>query len=327
MSTTPSRMLAMLSLLQARRDWPGAALADRLDVSPRTIRRDVDRLRELGYRIVAVKGPDGGYRLEAGSELPPLLFDDDQAVAIAVALKLAPASGAGIAEDAVRALSTVRQVMPGRLRHRIDSLSEVVVPPPVAGVEVDRTILIAVNEAVSRRQVLRFDYRSSDEDASEDTPARRVEPHHVVSTGGRWYLLGWDLDRADWRVFRVDRIAPRRPTGPRFDPRVVQGGDAAAFLTARFRGSETPEWPCVGEVILDLPLDRVAPFEAEAIVEAVTSATTRLVAGSWSWIALATSLGRFDAPVTVVGPPELRAAFAELAARFATAARAPDGRA
>lgn len=121
MPKTSARLLSLLSLLQARRDWPGALLAERLDVSPRTVRRDVDRLRELGYPIVAAKGPDGGYRLGAGTRLPPLLFDDEQAVALAVALRTAAATGAGIEEAAARALNTVRQVMPARLRHRIDA--------------------------------------------------------------------------------------------------------------------------------------------------------------------------------------------------------------
>ncbi|PAX82152.1 helix-turn-helix transcriptional regulator, partial [Streptomyces albidoflavus] len=130
MQKTSARLLALLSLLQARRDWPGALLAERLDVSPRTVRRDIDRLRELGYPIAALKGPDGGYRLGAGTELPPLLFDDDQVVALAVALRTAATTGAGIEEDAVRALATVRQVMPARLRHRIDALQITAVTRP-----------------------------------------------------------------------------------------------------------------------------------------------------------------------------------------------------
>lgn len=130
MPKTSARLLSMLSLLQARRDWPGALLAERLDISPRTVRRDVDRLRELGYPVVAVKGPEGGYRLDAGTELPPLLFDDEQAVALAVALQIATTSGAGIEEAAARALHTVRQVMPGRLRRRIDALQVTAVEPP-----------------------------------------------------------------------------------------------------------------------------------------------------------------------------------------------------
>src|SRR4051812_46537791 len=135
MPALPARMLMLLSLLQTRRDWPGRVLAERLEVTPRTVRRDVDRLRALGYRVRAIKGPDGGYRLDAGSELPPLLFDDDQAVALAVALQTAAGSGAGVEEAAARALATVRQVLPARLRHRIDLLRVTTVPPATPVVE------------------------------------------------------------------------------------------------------------------------------------------------------------------------------------------------
>ncbi|MGY2080064.1 helix-turn-helix transcriptional regulator [Modestobacter sp. SYSU DS0657] len=218
MNGTSSRLLALLSLLQARRDWPGAVLAERLGVTPRTVRRDVDRLRELGYPVQAVKGPDGGYRLAAGAQLPPLLFDDDQAVALAVALRVAAASGAGITEAAARALATVRQVMPARLRHRVDAVQ--VTPVPADGDQLDPAVLVALTTAIRAREVLRFDHAaaSSGDDPAQPPPLRRVEPHHLVSRAGRWYLVGWDLDRADWRTFRADRISPRTPTGPRFTP-------------------------------------------------------------------------------------------------------------
>ena len=140
---TSSRLLTLLSLLQARRDWPGATLAERLDVTPRTVRRDIDRLRELGYPVQAFKGPDGGYRLDAGSELPPLLFDEDQAVALAVALQLAATSGAGVGEAAARALATVRQVLPARPRHRVDAVQVTPLPDGVP-VEVDPAVLVGV---------------------------------------------------------------------------------------------------------------------------------------------------------------------------------------
>ncbi|XXZ50512.1 HTH domain-containing protein [Streptomyces cavourensis] len=160
MPKTSARLLSLLSLLQARRDWPGALLAERLDVSPRTVRRDVDRLRELGYPVVATKGPDGGYRLDAGTELPPLLFDDEQAVALAVALQIATTSGAGIEEAAARALNTVRQVLPARLRHRVDTLRFTAVDRPATrpDPQVDSGVLMAIGAAVHAREVLRFDY-------------------------------------------------------------------------------------------------------------------------------------------------------------------------
>ncbi|MGY1839433.1 MULTISPECIES: helix-turn-helix transcriptional regulator [unclassified Modestobacter] len=322
MSGTSSRLLALLSLLQARRDWPGAALAERLGVTPRTVRRDVDRLRELGYPVQAVKGPDGGYRLDAGAELPPLLFDDDQAVALAVALQVAAVSGAGIAEAATRALVTVRQVMPSRLRHRIDAI-QVTAVPRGGGRDVDPAVLLALSAAIRAREVLRFDHGTgSAEDDGRLAPPRRMEPHHLISRAGRWYLLGWDLDRADWRTFRVDRISPRTPTGPRFAPRDLPGGDVAAFVDARFTGSaEAGTWPCTGVVELDLPAADVAPFAFDGLVEPLGPGRCRLTLGAWSWIGLAAALGRFDTAVRVLDPPQLRDACATLARRYAAAAR------
>jgi predicted DNA-binding transcriptional regulator YafY len=312
MPKTSARLLALLSLLQARRDWPGALLAERLDVSQRTVRRDVDRLRELGYPIAAVKGPDGGYRLDAGTELPPLLFDDEQAVALAVALQLATTSGAGIEEAAARALNTVRQVMPARLRRRIDTL-QVTAIERATFPQVDSRVLMALSAAVHAREVLRFDY-------AQQTPPRRAEPHHLVTWGGRWYLVAWDLDRADWRTFRADRISPRTPTGPRFTRKELPGGDVAAFVAGRFWGSDDA-WPCRGEVILDLPASDVARFTRDGVVEEVGPNRCRLVASSWSWPALAATIGRFDADIEVVGPAELKDAFAHLARRYANASR------
>ncbi|WP_455432018.1 helix-turn-helix transcriptional regulator [Streptomyces smyrnaeus] len=324
---TSGRLLSLLSLLQARRDWPGALLAERLDVSRRTVRRDVDRLRELGYPIVASKGPDGGYRLDAGTQLPPLLFDDEQAVALAVALQSATATGAGIEEAAARALNTVRQVMPARLRHRIDALRVTAVERPAARPlpQVDSSVLMALSAAVQAREVLRFDYAPvSPPGAGRDsatTSPRRVQPHHLVTWGGRWYLVAWDLDREDWRTFRADRLSPRVPTGPRFTPREVPGGDVAAFVAGRFQGSDgSYDWPCRGEVILDLPAAAVSHYVHDGLVEELAADRCRLVLGSWSWPGLAATIGRFDAGIEVVGPPELKQAFAQLARRFADAA-------
>ncbi|MET9979262.1 helix-turn-helix transcriptional regulator [Streptomyces microflavus] len=374
MPKTSARLLSLLSLLQARRDWPGALLAERLDVSPRTVRRDVDRLRELGYPVVAMKGPDGGYRLDAGTELPPLLFDDEQAVALAVALQIATTTGAGIEEAAARALNTVRQVLPARLRHRVDTLRVTAVDRPAIRPEpqVDSDVLMAIGAAVHGREVLRFDYSpvsgpvratAGTSEGCEGTPAappdsaalpgsaeppapprdtppqtprhtpppppRRVEPHHLVTWGRRWYLVAWDLDRDDWRTFRADRITPRTPTGPRFPPRELPGGSVAAFITARFRGVEAaggPDgvggWPCRGEVILALPAAEVLRHTREGIVEELGPDRCRVVLGSWSWPGLAAAIGRFDADIEVIGPPELSSAFAHLATRYAAAAQA-----
>ncbi|KZB88451.1 helix-turn-helix transcriptional regulator [Amycolatopsis regifaucium] len=321
-ATTSSRLLSLLSLLQVRRDWPGVLLADRLGVSERTVRRDVDRLRELGYPVQAVKGPDGGYRLEAGSQMPPLLFDDEQTVALAVALRIAVGTGAGIEEAAARALATVRQVLPSRLRQRVDAL-EISAAGHGTEPQIDTGLLLTLSAAVRAREELRFDYRSPGrhEDAELHRP-RRVQPYHLVVRAGRWYVVGWDPDRDDWRTYRADRMTPRVPTGPRFVPREVPGGDVAAFLSARFKGSESADvWPCRGEVVLDLPAAKVAPFAGDGVVEALDTTRTRLTTGAWSWAALAAALARFDTEIEVIGPPELRAAFAELSDRAGRAAR------
>ncbi len=324
-------MLSLLSLLQARRDWPGTVLAERLAVTTRTVRRDIDRLRELGYRITAAKGPDGGYRLEAGSDLPPLLFDDDQAVAIAVALQSAAASGVDIRDASERALATVRQVMPSRLRHRIDGLRF-----SRADVEhrVDPAVLETVSAAVRDRMTLRFDYRPAGEvgrssehsgaNGSPERPPRRVEPQALVARRSRWYLVAWDLDRGDWRLFRLDRMDPRTPTGPRFVPRRLPAEDAGTYVDARAKGaSDRDEWPCIGTFDIDLPAVEVVPWIEDGRVAATGASTCRVTAGSWSWTGLVAHALRFDAPFRVVAPPAFAAAAARLADRLASAAEAP----
>lgn len=323
MLETSARLLALLSLLQARRDWSGETLAQRLEVSARTVRRDVDRLRELGYPVHATKGPDGGYRLEAGSDLPPLLFDDEQAVAVAVALQTATTSVAGIEEAALRALATVRQVMPARLRQRIDALQFTTVERGGGRkrTRVDTEGLLAIGTAVRAREVLRFDYAqpyaSEPDSGAAPRPPRRVEPHHVVTWGGRWYLVAWDLERDDWRTFRVDRMTPRTPTGPRFTPRPLPAPDVATYIAARFR---RPEWPCQGEVILHTEAAPVAQWVGDqGLVEELAPQRCRVVAGSWSWNELAIWVGRFDVDLEIVGPAELREAAARLASRYASA--------
>jgi len=323
MVKTSARLLALLSMLQTRRDWSGEELAARLDISPRTIRRDVDRLRELGYPITASKGRDGGYRLDAGSQMPPLLFDDDQAVALAVALQAATATGAGIGEAATRALNTVRQVMPARLRQRITPIRvSAITPPDARPARADGGLLRTISAAIHACEELRFDYtpafRSATARGDTGGDRRQVQPRHLVTWGGRWYLLAWEAERDDWQTFRVDRISPRSPNGPRFTPREVPGGDVDSFVTSRFRGSDGPaEWPCRGEVILDLPAASVAPFAHDGVVEEWGADRCRLTLGSWSWVGLASAIGRFDADFEVVGPPELEEAFRRLARRFA----------
>ncbi|WP_218220296.1 YafY family protein [Nesterenkonia sp. Act20] len=306
MSGSTFRTLTLLSLLQTQRDWPGQLLADRLEVTARTVRRDVERLRELGYEIRATKGPDGGYRLVPGSELPPLRFDDDQAVAIAVALQSAPSSGVEIEEGAERALATVRQVMPARLRHRIDGVRFTV---PRVGSPVNPAVLESVSAAVRERRVLRFDYR-------EQAP-RRTQPHAIVARRGRWYLIGWDLDRTDWRIYRVDRMTPRVPPGPLFTPRPLPAPNPASFLAARFKGSELDDqWPCIGEIILELPLREIAPWIDDGKLHELSETSTHITLGSWSWQGVLALIARFDAPFKILGPEELTVAAKSFANRL-----------
>lgn len=302
-------MLRLLSLLQLRRDWPGAVLAERLDTTPRTVRRDVDRLREMGYRIRGTKGPDGGYRLEAGAELPPLLLDDEQALALAVALRSASATGTGLEEASARALATLRQVLPARLVQRLDALRFTTAPVP--GPTVAPEVLIAVSAAVRASKVLRFAYSGS------SSGGRRVEPHHLVARQGRWYVIAFDLDRDDWRTFRADRVSDPESTRRRFERRAVPGGTPGAFLSARFRGSDDGAWPCVGSAVLRAPAAAVLPFADE--VEDLGDGNCRVTAGSWSWQALAASFGRFGVDVERARPQELAEAFDVLARRFAAA--------
>src|SRR5882757_6172216 len=207
MLETSARLLRLLSLLQMHRDWSGPDLAERLGVTTRTIRNDVDRLRNLGYPIHATSGVAGGYRLGAGAELPPLLLDDDEAVAVAVGLRTAAGQGIeGIGETSVRALAKLEQVLPDRLRRRVSALHAFTVPllRGARGSAVDPGVLTELANACRDSEQLRFSYR--DHNGSETR--RAAEPHRLVCTEHRWYLVAWDTDRADWRTFRVDRITP-----------------------------------------------------------------------------------------------------------------------
>jgi predicted DNA-binding transcriptional regulator YafY len=231
MSDTPARLLQLLSLLQTPRDWPGSELAERLQVSRRTIRRDVQRLRDLGYPVQATMGAVGGYRLVAGTAMPPLLLDDEEAVAIAVGLRTAASHAvAGIDEASIRALAKLEQVLPSRLRYRVRTLGAATVPltwdaPPT----VDPEQLIVLAAAVAGGERLRFAYRATD-----GTHSRRLaEPYRLLAAGRRWYLLAYDNDRDDWRVFRVDRIQQPQPTGVRTAPRQLPADDAAAYVTGK----------------------------------------------------------------------------------------------
>ncbi|KPI23856.1 MULTISPECIES: YafY family protein [unclassified Streptomyces] len=236
MTDTPARLLTLLSLLQTPREWPGSELAERLRVSPRTIRRDIERLRELGYPVEATLGADGGYRLVAGAAMPPLLLDDEEAVAIAVGLRAGAGHAIeGVEEASVRALAKLEQVLPGRLRHRVGALQSATIAVARGdGASIDPRTLTTMASAVAGPERLRFAYRARDGVASR----RLVEPYRLVSTGSRWYLMAYDLDREDWRTFRVDRVAEPFATGARFTPRELPM-EAAEFVRRGMRGGET----------------------------------------------------------------------------------------
>jgi predicted DNA-binding transcriptional regulator YafY len=226
---TSARLLRLLSLLQTPREWPGSELAERLQVTPRTVRRDIDRLRDLGYPVQATMGTHGGYRLVAGKAMPPLLLDDEEAVAIAVGLRTAARQPvAGIAESSLRALAKLQQVLPPRLGRRVSAFTGTTLPTPAASL-VDPAQLTVLAAAASANERVRFDYRNHDGIVTR----RLVEPHRLVVVGRRWYLLAYDGERADWRTFRIDRIKNAQSTGARVPPRQPPSGDPAAFVTAQ----------------------------------------------------------------------------------------------
>lgn len=315
--TNPSgRLLALLSLLQARRDWPGDALAERLEVSARTVRRDVERLRELGYPVQTAKGPAGGYRLAPGLDLPPMLFDDDQAVAVAVALQTATAGVTGIQEAALRALATIRQVLPSRLRHRVDALQVTSLRRDGGDVApVAAEALLHVGAAIRGHEVLRFDYVAGDATATR----RCGEPYRVVSRGSRWYVLVWDLERSDWRTFRVDRMA-LRSNGPRFTPRELGEDEVAAQFGV---GAEATTWPVTGRVLMHESAAAVLRWlqQSQGSVEPVDEESCVVTLGAWSHGALVAWLLLFEADFEVLDPPELHEALADVGRRVARASR------
>ncbi|WP_067179487.1 helix-turn-helix transcriptional regulator [Microtetraspora niveoalba] len=313
MLDTSARLLRLLSLLQTRRDWGGPELAERLGVSARTLRRDVERLRDLGYPVHATPGVAGGYRLGVGAALPPLLLDDEEAVAVAVTLRSGAAGGvAGIEETSVRALAKLEQVLPSRLRRRVNAFQAFTVAMPGTGPAVDVDVLTALTAACRDHERLRFDYTGHDGSASE----RFVEPHRLVSRDGRWYLVAWDLGRGDWRVFRADRIRPRTPTGPRFAPRDFPGGDVVAFV-ARRMGAEM--WPCRARVRVHAPAEAVAG-RISGVVEPIDDRSCALTVSGDSLRTIAVILGFLDEDFDVVEPPGLDEHLAGLAARYQRAA-------
>ncbi|MCC5581122.1 YafY family transcriptional regulator [Microtetraspora sp. AC03309] len=316
MADASARLLGLLSLLQAPREWSGSELAARMGVSPRTIRRDVERLRDLGYPVQATMGPDGGYRLVAGAAMPPLLLDDEEAVAIAIGLRTAAGNAVeGIEEASVRALAKLEQVLPSRLRRRVATLNAATVPLQAgAGPSVDPNVLAVVASASAGGERLRFAYSAADGSGSR----RLVEPYRLVAAGRRWYLVAYDTGRDDWRSFRVDRMTEPFATGERFAPRVPPEEDAAAFVTRRLY-SQAPVYRPV--VTIRLPIERVRGWlsEGPGDLEAIDENTCRLSghADTLEW--LAARLLMLGCEFEVHEPPELLDHLRELAGRAARA--------
>ncbi len=316
MIETSSRLLELLTLLQGRREWPGNELAERLEVSGRTIRRDIDRLRRLGYPVDSLSGPSGGYRLRAGTAMPPLLLDDDEAIAIAVGLRTATrASVTGIEETAVRALLKLEQVLPAHLRRRVRALGSATVALPIAGPTVDPQHLTLLAAACRDRELVRFAYRRRDGTGSR----REVEPHSLVNYGRRWYLVAWDRRREDWRTFRLDRLTSPAVTGVRFPERPLPAKDAATYVAQSITNA-----PNRFEAVVTL----AATFESVSarmpshwgLLEPLEGESCRFRTGDddLNWLALRIAMIGVD--FVVEEPPELLEQLRLLSSRLARAA-------
>ncbi|MEV6277015.1 WYL domain-containing protein [Nocardia sp. NPDC051832] len=323
MLETSARLLRLLGLLQVHRDWTGPTLAERLGVSTRTIRTDIERLRTLSYPVEATPGAAGGYRLGAGSSLPPLLLDDEEAVAVAVGLATA-ANGAvtGIEETSVRALAKLEQVLPSRLRHRVRALTAATVHVPgEPRATVDAAVLTAIAATIRASERLRFDYESHSGSGDSGVRSRRdVEPHRLAHWRGRWYLVAWDTARADWRTFRVDRITPRTPNGPRFTAREIPEADVAERVQG---GVGSAMWRYRARVRFAAPAAEMrARMPAAVAVEPDGPDHCVAQVGSDTAQQLTLYLGLLDVDFEVLDSPELAAQLRVTAARFQRAAGA-----
>jgi predicted DNA-binding transcriptional regulator YafY len=304
MSDTSARLLRLLDLLQSRPDWTGTQLAERLEVTPRTIRKDVTRLRELGYPVDANPGVAGGYRLAAGAHLPPLLLDDDEAVAVAIGLRTAAHSGVvGIEETSMRAVAKLEQMLPNRLRRRVNALQSSVESlrwgSPDAQVETETLAVFA--QACRDGEQARFDY--ADKEGNESR--RLVEPHKLVTVGHRWYLVAWDVRREDWRTFRVDRTSKPKLAGLRFKERALPAADAATYVAENLSGGETR---IDASVVLHIPIDdarRAVPEHVGTLEEVdETSSRLRVAVDNLEWLTMRVAL--LDVDFTVESPAELQ---------------------
>jgi predicted DNA-binding transcriptional regulator YafY len=312
MLTTSARLLRLLSLFQVRRYWSGAELSDRLEITGRTLRRDVDRLRSLGYPVHSSSGTAGGYQLGAGATLPPLLLDDDEAVAVAVGLRTA-ASGsvAGIEESSLRALSKLEQVLPSRLARRVAALHSFIVPLASTSGSVNAHTLSAIAAACRDYHRLRFSYRGRAGAPSE----RAVEPHRLVHTGRRWYLVAWDVGRRDWRTFRVDRIEGKLVETSLFTPRKPPEGDFAAYVS---RTISYTQYPFRAKATLHAPVETIAPRvpPTAGMLEAIDPQTCMLHTGAHSLDILSIHLALLGVDFKIHEPPELIEHLQQLAQRL-----------
>ncbi|MGW0081161.1 helix-turn-helix transcriptional regulator [Streptomyces sp. NPDC003393] len=315
---TPARLFQLLSLLQTPREWPGGELAERLGVSRRTVRRDVDRLRELGYPVQATRGSDGGYRLVAGKAMPPLVLDDEEAVAIAVGLRAGAGHAIeGVDEASVWALAKLEQVLPARLRHRVSVLQAATTPLTSGdGASVAPETLTVMASAIAGRERLRFAYRAGDGTATR----RLTEPYRLVSTGRRWYLVAYDVDRADWRTFRVDRVSEPFATGARFDPRELPTGNAAEYLRQSVqRRQETYAFTVDFEASAEVVAGRLPAWLGTPEPLADGGCRLRATVGdSVEWLAV--RLAMLGHPFTVREPTELVECVRSLGTRLTRAA-------
>jgi predicted DNA-binding transcriptional regulator YafY len=307
MLETSARLLRLLSLLQAHRDWSGKDLAARLDVDVRTIRRDVERLRTLGYPVHATSGVAGGYRLGAGAALPPLLLDDDEAVAVVVGLRTVT----GIEEISARALAKLEKVLPVRLRQRVTALNAATVSLTGAGPGIDAEILTVLAGACRDHRRLRFDYTAADGTTAE----RTVEPLRLACTGHRWYLLAFDLGREDWRTFRVDRMAGTPVPSFPFTPREPPAEDIAAYITQAI--SSAP-YPYRFRLVVHAPAEVVAEEVPPSVglIEALDEQRCVVHTGSSRLDEAPFYLAQHGFDFEVDGPPELLARLASVADRF-----------
>jgi len=313
MLRTSARLLRLLSLFQAQRYWSGAELSRRLEVTGRTLRRDVDRLRSLGYPVHSTSGVEGGYQLGAGATLPPLLLDDDEAVAVALGLRTSAQSGiSGTEEASVRALLKLEQVLPPRLRHRVMALHGFVVPLERRGPSVDANLLSAIAGACRDCECIRFKYQ----DRSGSPSLRAVEPHRLVHTGYRWYLVAWDLARKDWRTFRIDRMDGKPKASIRFKPRKPPEGDFAKFVSKSL--SQVP-YPIRARITLRAPMEALAKRipPSAGVLEAIDESSCLLQTGSYSVEGIAMHLSWLGVDFRVHEPQELIEHIGKLAARFA----------